>query len=214
MQPLLLVVSTRLAPHSEELVLGIEAFLTVRNKNQTTGRKNKTKQKQNTHRVKKSYQKQISWMMLLKKVTWIFCNYFLINTQHFWEARIWGRRTEIRGRHSIQNCMASLLKLMFLFVWFLRSLFKQLVDITKLFNLSLTLLAFGSKIPIMGYFPHFLEEKQIFWIELISCCLCPFLLIVIRHLLSWEESWAIPLAVQFVSCGDATPPQSLLSWTA
>lgn len=49
LQPLLLVVSTRLAPHSEELVLGMETFLTIRNKKETT----KRERERNTHRVKK-----------------------------------------------------------------------------------------------------------------------------------------------------------------
>lgn len=37
-QPLLLVVSIRLAPHSEELVLGMETFLTIRNEKETIER--------------------------------------------------------------------------------------------------------------------------------------------------------------------------------
>lgn len=48
LQPLLLVVSARLAPHSEELVLGIETFLTIKNKKETTERE----REKNTHRGK------------------------------------------------------------------------------------------------------------------------------------------------------------------
>lgn len=54
LQPLLLVVSTRLAPHSEELVLGMETFLTIRNKKETTERE------RNTHRVKKVIREKTS----------------------------------------------------------------------------------------------------------------------------------------------------------
>jgi len=53
LQPLLLVVSTRLAPHSEELVLGMEAFLTGTNKKETTGRNIN-----NPHRMKKVIREQ------------------------------------------------------------------------------------------------------------------------------------------------------------
>lgn len=44
LQPLLLVVSARLAPRSEELVLAMETFLTIKNKKETTERERKTQQ--------------------------------------------------------------------------------------------------------------------------------------------------------------------------
>lgn len=77
LQPLLLVVSTRLAPHSEELVLGMETFLTIKNKKETTEREKKNY----TEGKMLSGKRQINRMIFpLEKVSWIFSNYFLISS--------------------------------------------------------------------------------------------------------------------------------------
>lgn len=100
LQPLLLVVSTRLAPHSDELVLGMDAFLTVRNKKETSGM-NKSNDTENKKKLSKKT--LIKWPFYQGRVTQVFCNYCWTNTHHCWEACIWGRTTEIRGRNSTWN---------------------------------------------------------------------------------------------------------------
>lgn len=73
----------------------------------------------------------------LKKVT---C-YFLINTNCFWEVCIWGKRTDQRAVQHLELHGFSPEGVMFLFVWFLRSLFKQLVNSTDYLSI---LLVFGN----------------------------------------------------------------------